>query len=295
MARPSLTPQMIAQITGYIIEKDLPVGHHLASQVLADEFRVSRAPIAAALKAMEEMRIVRAEPHRGYFLNKSGKELQNSHALDSMHVEDEDEFYFSIAEDRLNGKLSERISEAELMRLYQLPRSRILKLLHRIAEEGWIERLAGNGWEFKPVLTSRTSYEQSYQFRAALESQALLIPTFKIDKHEFARLRDEQTAILEGGYKRMSRDYLFRTNSEFHEVIASWSQNDFFVDALKRVNRLRRLVEYKVTVDRSRFPLQCEEHLRILKLLEQGDRSAASDFLRVHILGASAIKTPQLA
>lgn len=302
MSRPSLAPQIIARIIAYIIEHDLPVDHHLASQALADEFRVSRAPISAALRTLKDMKLVRSEPNRGYFLRKSGKELQKSRkeapkprTLEIVQAEAEDEFYFSIAEDRLGGKLGDRITEAELMRIYDLPRSRILKLLHRIAEEGWIERLKGNGWEFTPVLTSREAYEQSFQFRACLESQSLLVPTFKIDKAALVRLRDIQKAILNGGYRHMSRDHLFRANSEFHETLVSWSRNDFFIDAIKRVNRLRRLVEYKVTVDRSNLPLQCDEHLRILHLLEGGDRPMASEFLRVHILGASAIKSPHLS
>jgi len=294
MPRPSLSPQITAQIIEHIREHNLPRDAHLASQSLADAFRVSRAPVAAALRRLEEMKVVRSEPNRGYFLLKSAAELGSAKAIEIPPAEPEDESYFAIAEDRLSGKLPDRVTEAELMRIYSLPRSRLLKLLHRVSDEGWIERLPGNGWEFRPVLTSRKAYEQGYQFRASIESQALLVPTFSIDKRAFALLRDEQQGILNGGYKRMSRDHLFRANSEFHEKLVSWSHNDFFLDALRRVNRLRRLVEYKVTIDRSRLPIQCDEHLRILALLEGGDRQTASDFMRVHILGASAIKSPQL-
>ena len=49
--------------------------------------------------------------------------------------------YFEIAEDRLAGKLPQQVTENELMRRYDLPRSRLVKILNRIAQEGWIERL----------------------------------------------------------------------------------------------------------------------------------------------------------
>jgi DNA-binding GntR family transcriptional regulator len=294
MPRPSLSPQITARIIEHIRENNLPRDHHLASQALADAFKVSRAPINAALRQLEEMRIVRSEPNRGYFLLKSARELDQKKAIELPVVEPEDAFYFSIAGDRLAGKLPDRVSESELMRIYDLPRSRVLKLLHRIAEEGWIEKLPGNGWEFRTLLMSREAYEQGYLFRASIESQALLLPTFQVDRLAFALARDEQQAILDGGYKRMSRDHLFRSNSEFHEMLVGCSHNDFFIDSVRRVNRLRRLAEYKVTIDRSRLPVQSKEHLRILKLLEEGERQDAADFLKAHILGASAIKSPQL-
>jgi len=55
---------------------------------------------------------------------------------------------------------------------------------------------------------------------------------------------------------------------------------------------LRRLIEYRVTVDRSRLNRQCREHLKILDLLEAGDAAAASAFLRKHIEGANLLKSP---
>ena len=295
MARPSLSPQITARILEHIRDHNLPRGHHLPSQELADAFRVSRAPVAAALRRLEEMKVVRSEPNRGYFLLRGANDLR-AKDLEALETsEPEDEAYFAIAEDRRSGKLGERVSESELMRLYDLPRTRLLKVLHRMADEGLVDRLPGNGWEFRPALTSRASYEAGYQFRAAIESQALLLPSFAADATAFRAAREEQRRILDGGFKRMSRDHLFKSNSEFHEMLMACAHNEFFLDAVRRVNRLRRLSEYRITVDRSRLPLQSREHLRILDLIEGGDMARASGFLREHILGASAIKSPHLA
>src|SRR6478735_6729555 len=41
MARPSLSPQMMARIIEHVRENNLPVGHHLPAQELADALRVS--------------------------------------------------------------------------------------------------------------------------------------------------------------------------------------------------------------------------------------------------------------
>ena len=158
-----------------------------------------------------------------------------------------------------------------------------------------MERLPGNGWQFREILTSRENYENAYQFRASIESEAMLLPSFQPDLNAFSQAREEQTEILKGGYKTMSRTRLFGINSQFHEMLVGCSRNDFFLDAIRRVNRLRRLIEYRITVDRARLPRQTREHLRILTLLETNKRQEASKFLRVHILGASAIKSPLMA
>jgi DNA-binding GntR family transcriptional regulator len=73
------------------------------------------------------------------------------------------------------------------------------------------------------------------------------------------------------------------------------SGNEFFLDSIKRVNRLRRLIEYRVTtLDRSRLTRQCREHLEILDLLEAGKNQEASAYLRRHIEGASSLKSPSV-
>lgn len=294
MPRPSLVPQVTALILDQIRDRKLTPGQHLRTQALADGFRLSRAPVTAALKELEARGIVRAEPNRGYFLAEEAETLANDGGPGPAPPEAEDETYLRIAEDRLAGRLPDRVSEAELMRLYEVPRVRLTKILFRIAEEGWVERLPGNGWEFGPMLTSREAYEQSYQFRAAIESEALLAPTFRIDEAAFAAAKVEQSFILEEGHRTLSRAELFRANSVFHEMLVGCSGNDFFLDALKRVNRLRRLIEYRVTLDRSRLPTQSREHLTILDLLAEGQREAASVYLRQHVLGASAIKAPRV-
>lgn len=294
MARQSVSPQITASILEFVKANQMSAGQHLPCQMLADAFRVSRAPVNTALKKLETLGIVRAEPNRGYFLQVDGAKV--GARLPSARTKgDEDEaLYARLAEDRLAGKLADRVSENELMRLFDVPRGRLLKLLHRIAEEGWIERLPGNGWSFRETLTSRKSYEEAYVFRATAEQQAMLLPSFRPNEEEFKRIRAIQTALLKGGYKTRTRAEIFKANNDFHETLAACAHNDFFLDAIRRVNRLRRLIEYHITSDRSRLPQQTSEHLHILYLVEAGRRTEAAAFLYTHIMGAMRIKAPQV-
>jgi DNA-binding GntR family transcriptional regulator len=292
MARSSLTAQLAAQILDHVRSRDLPRGQHLPSQTLADSLRVSRAPINSAFKFLEKMGVVRFESNRGYFLAKDAKDLSALQLLVNKDG-DEDDSYFEIAEDRLSGKLPAQVTENELMRRYRLPRGRVVKILSRVAQEGWIERLPGHGWEFRPTLTSRDSYEAGYRFRAIIESAAVLEPTFKVDRQAFRLARTQQLSLLERGLERMSPAQLFKINTELHETFVACSGNEFFLDAIKRVNRLRRLIEYRV-LDRIHLTRQCREHLQIMDLLEAGNVTEASEFLRRHIQGASTLKSPNV-
>lgn len=293
MARNSLTPQISGNIIEFVRANRMQEGEHLPLQMLADTFRVSRAPVMSALRSLEGRGIVRAEPNRGYFLAVDAERLDQEASDTQKDAEGDEAVYFRMAEDRLSGTLDERVSENELMRLYDLPRSRLLKILHRIADEGWIERLPGNGWAFRQTLTSRQSYEDGYAFRAVIEQQAMLLPTFKPDPEGFRRAREIQTELAKG-YESWSRADIFKANNEFHEMLVACSRNEFFLDSIKRINRLRRLIEYHVTIDRSRLPRQTSEHLHILDLVEEGRRNEAAAFLYTHIMGAGRIKAPKI-
>ena len=223
--KPRLSDQIARQIVDHIKEQGFGEGRHLGAQELADAFKVSRAPVTAALKLLAETGIVRSEPNRGFFVAKPADQLAPPNQ--TVEADEEDPLYFTLSEDRLSGRLPERVSENELMRLYGVTRSRLQVLLTRISEEGWIQRLPGHGWEFQSMLSSAHAYEEAYRFRAVIETAAVLLPTFSVNAPELEAARAEQQALLNGDMFRLPRTQLFRINSTFHETIVSWSQNAF--------------------------------------------------------------------
>ena len=286
-----LQDEIAARILDHVRERRLARDQHLPEQALADLFRVSRAPVRAALKDLQRDGLVRLERNRGFFLETDGAALDaGDMAVPAVADEAEDEPYLLVAADRLNNRLPERVTENELIRRYGFTRNAAVKIMSRVASEGWAERLPGHGWQFLPVLHSREAYENGYRFRAAIETAALQEPTFRIIPDELERLRVEQQALLDGGTINLPRTRLFQANAGFHEAVVGWSGNPFFSDALHRVNQVRRLLEYHITADRSRLIRQCTEHLELLELLSAGEIRTAAAFLRIHIEGARRIK-----
>jgi DNA-binding GntR family transcriptional regulator len=284
-----LGAQIALQIGEMIREGQFAVGQHLSAQKLANEFHVSRQPVKDALKILEERGIVQSQKNRGCFVATADDAvLAKSSGSDQPG---EDEPYFRIAEDRLTGRLPEEVTETDLRRHYQISRAEIQGMLARMAQEGWIERKPGYGWRFLPVLTSPAMHRQSYEFRLVIEPAALLCPTYAVDKRAFARVREQQVSMLTGEIWKLSPARLFQASTDLHELVVGCSGNPFFLDAVKRINRVRRLIEYRAMFDRGRLIKQCEEHIKLLDLLLEERREDAAQFLRMHLESASDRKS----
>ncbi len=280
--------QLAQRILAHVRLGGLPAGHHLTEASLQQLLGTSRGPIRAALSHLADAGVIEKRPNRGFFLTRPGAKLPaESPAL----PEPEDErIYLAIAADRLSGGLGEVVSENELIRRYRVPRNRLQRILGRIAAEGWIERRAGKGWSFLPMIDSLQAYLESYHLRRILEPAGVLSPTFKLVPDLLQELRERQQFIYRSGFQTYSQSELFDANSYFHESIATMSGNRFLAQTVARQNELRRLVEYRQILDRARVRRQSGEHLAIIERLDDGDRQGAADLLASHLGGAAREK-----
>jgi DNA-binding GntR family transcriptional regulator len=286
----SLHTLLAHRLLDHIRAERLPAGHHLTEQSLEGVLGTSRSPIRGALMHLAERGIVAPRPpQRGLFLVVDATDI----AVDDEAGHEEQE-YLTFALDRLAGKLPSVLAETEAMRRYGLTRERVRRMLARAAEEGWIEQRASKGWSFLPMIDGPDACAESYALRGVVEPAAMLMPGFRIDSAVLGRLRRQQEALATGGYRTAGRVELFQANSTFHEALAKLSGNRFIVQLITRQNQLRRLLEYSVGGNRERVGRQCEEHLAILSLLEQGERTEAARLLAAHLQSAGAEKVRQL-
>ena len=276
-----LPSRLAAQIVERMRQMGWPAGMHLREQELADAFRVSRTPVRMALQSLQELNLVESRPHRGFFLKEQAEPVAPDNA--AVSATNEDPLYFALGEDRLRGVLGTRCTEAELARRYEVSRARIVRLLSQMAQEGLVLRLPGNGWEFLPLLSSPEAYDQGYRYRMLIEPAALLEPGYALSGAVLSETRRKQQAMLDGGIHAWSRSETFGANSDFHEVIVSGASNPFLLEGLRRVNRSRRLLEYRTHQFRDRLVAECNDHLHLLDLIEAGHLQKARRFLYDHL------------
>lgn len=100
----------------------------------------------------------------------------------------------------------------------------------------------------------------------------------------------------------LSSNWFVANYSVCVQIVSRWTQspwpalwvcylsatNVFFIDTIRRVNRVRRLLSYRSMKDRSRYGQHAKQHLQILELLERGKNQEASEALRLHL--ASTLK-----
>lgn len=286
-AQVELTPlqsRVAREIVAYARRENMRAGEHLAESMLAEQIGTSRSPVNVALKHLAKQGVLQHDLNRGYFLSKDALELDG--VAKQFSAEPDDPLYLRIAEDRLAKRLADEVSEADLMRQYDTSRSVLRKVLSRIQQEGWVEKLVGHGWHFQSLIDSPDAYEESYVFRAAVEPTGLLANTFSAPAAEIASIRRQQQFIFDGGYLTMTEIELFESNSQFHEALAKWSGNRFIYQSVRRTNQLRRLVEYRQARAREPRKVQAEEHLAVLDAIQGQDMLKAASLLRNHIDGA---------
>lgn len=273
------------QIVELVKSQGWGVGSHLPAQVLADKLRVSRQPVNSALAFLHDKGFLTRERNRGYFVAKAFAEplcdIVNALGLDATDVVTS--VYFQIADDLLTHKLPQEFSEQLIRHRYGLTAAQLNAVLGRIAQEGWAERKPGYGWTFSLMLSTPDSLLKSYRLRLALEPAALLEPGYKLDRKVLEECRATELYLINGGITTASADELHNRGVHFHEALVEASDNPFFIDSLKRVNRVRRLLSYRSMQQRERYPEHCRQHLHILDLLEREKNDEASAFMREHL------------
>lgn len=282
-----LTPLQIRvarEIVAFARRENLKAGAHVAESLLAEQIGTSRTPVNVALRHLVELGMLSHDLNRGYFLNQDAQAF--GHVAERFSAEPDDPLYLRIADDRLARRLPDLVSEIDLMRQYEVSRNTLRHALSRIQQEGWVEKAVGHGWSFQPMIDSPEAYEESYVFRSALEPTGLMASGFKADPVELAGLRRQQELIASTGWESMTPIELFEANSQFHETLAKWSGNRFILQAVRRTDQLRRLVEYRQARSRRPRQTQAREHLDILDAIAAQDALRAASLMRTHLEGA---------
>jgi DNA-binding GntR family transcriptional regulator len=284
-AKPSLSPataELVGQIVELVRREGVQPGERLFEYRLSQKLGISRGPVRAALQALTAYGLAEAVPNKGYVLREAP---DSPVAREALKVSDVSEsHYLAIANDRLEGRLPDLVTEAELMRRYSLKRGELLRLLDRIAAEGWVERARGYGWQFAQTLNSPNAYAQTGRLRMMIEPAGILEPSFRWNPERMAVVREHQERVLKEGLGVFTLSEMFRFGCEIHEAIAECSGNVFLLDTLRRLNRIRRLFAYRFIPDLGHIEQHTREHLAMLDLLEAGEQEKAALLMREHLL-----------
>lgn len=294
MAAPRARTTALARQILEIARRDgLAAGAHLPEVKLAERLGVSRSPVRAALALLEERGAVAPAPRQGYRLALDSASA--AFAAVSLPEPEEEVIYRDLVRARFANLVPAQVAVSDVMRRYGCDRATANRVLAQMSEEGVIERAAGRGYVFGPVLNDARAYDESYRFRLLVEPAAVLEPGFHLEPRRLKALRQRHAALLarmseEGGVESVAMAELFAADAEFHEAIGEACGNRFLAQAIRLQTHLRRLSEYENYNDRARLSDSCREHLAILDALEADDRRRAAELLRRHIAVSQEVR-----
>ena len=279
----ALQMDVAASIVDFLRHHAATSGSRVSERELGKAIGVSRTPIRAALGMLSERGIVRLDPGSGWFVVKLPAEgAKNPLRVGGLDLE---ELGMRMARDRFVGETENYFSEADFIKRYDVSRGDLRKALIKLSQDGMVERARGHGWRFLPMLDNVRAQRASYDFRIAVETASLNAATFEVDAARLTRSKEEHQRLVASAVNPNGKR-LFETNAGFHLMLAEFSRNEFFVQAIAHQNRLRRVIEYFVKVSSERIKNSCREHLGIIEALEKGDQRWAALLLERHLLGA---------
>lgn len=301
MKNRALTQNIAKEISFLILSGTIGTGTHLSAQQLADKFGVSRSPIREALIMLTDQGILEQKPNRGFFTRKREFSERSKMVSDVIQTGGDVKIYDRIVDDWLQDRIPGEVTEQQLRERYKVTKSQLHSILVRAVREGWAEQKPGYGWRFLEVAKTPEAFEQIYRFRMLIEPAAMFEPGFSINRRVLDKLRRDLEKLLSLNIDQLPEEYLrdygamyiLESGLRFHEELIKLSGNPFFYTSLVRVNRMRRLLEYRRRINRERYTGQDEhrQHLEIISLLEKGDILEASSLLRQHLRGALLSKS----
>ncbi len=277
----ALTERLSQKIIAMIDSGGLVAGGHISVPKLAESFDVSRSPVREALVYLEHRGILEQQRNRGFFVKQDYASPLKS--TNENEAENDLPEYYQLAEDWLQDKIEPEVNELYLLKRYNLSKTQLTTILARGISEGWVERKQGYGWRFLPVAKTKAALEHIFSFRMVIEPMAILESTFKAPQSKIDEIKRELDMLLESGIARLSPTQLQLAGYRFHETVISFSNNPFFEISLRNVNRMRRLMDYRIMDDRSRYYAEVKDHMHLLSLIESGQLIEASYMMKQHL------------
>lgn len=274
------------------LDSGLRRGDRLAEQAMARSCGVSRTPIRAALKMLQEQGLVTRSPEGGAILACDPE--TGISRLSSDHRAPDDRLGERIIRDRAARRLGRAVTITDLIRRYDAPRSAVQNALDALRDQGVVQKAEGQSWTFTRLPNDGSARKASFEFRLVLEPQAILSDGFRLDPKRAAAVRSQTETLLARGENTMTAAEFRAADLYFHKLIARSAGNPFMSEALLAHHGLRQLSSDMPDLNDFRMRQALEEHLRILAHLEQEQFELAADLMRVH-LRLSATRRPSLA
>lgn len=273
MLRSSLQVRIVDNLLEHVAAQGLTPGAHLNLDSFARQIGVSRSPVHAAFIYLAQKGVLEARHNRGFFVKQI--DAQTARQAPGFRL------YDRIIDDMARGTLAGSLSESALMRRYGVDRRELGLALRRLSREGLAMPSLSRGWLF--VEFSLEIMLQGYQLRRILEPQYILDPAFEPDRPRLEALRRDHEKLLERLSPETPFEETFGLDARFHQALAEFTRNRFFIETIRTQTNIRRLSEYLGRRRLQNVRISMIDHVDIITALLGDEREWASALMRRHL------------
>lgn len=189
--------------------------------------------------------------------------------------------YELLKRDILSRKFEpkDKLSETMLARMYNVSRTPVREALHKLEKEGLVVKLSDG---YHVSFLTKEQILKIFEVRAVLEALAAEKAAQNRDPEMLKRLREAAEKFREAD--KTNPLALAQANSEFHDVIAEMSGNEYLRDILKDLRNKLAIVRVDLFASSSRVNQEVEEHWQIYEAVAKGDPNAAREAALRHQL-----------
>jgi DNA-binding GntR family transcriptional regulator len=254
---------------------DLPV--QLTLDSLAEHYKVSITPVRSAVAELIDEGLLERTPNRRLSARTSRKTGGRARRTRKLPEPPRDPFKV-IANDLVQLSFqgeSVYLREEATAEKYDISRSAIRNIFHRLAGQGMLDHIPRRGWRLRPF--RQQDLQQYVEVREVLELKALELARRKLDPQVLQR-------ILDANSLPESPDVLPPIDESLHEYIIAIADNAYIRDFFEHQGRYHRLLfhwedKYPATAIET-----IRQHREILTAMLAKNWSAARKALSHHIL-----------
>jgi DNA-binding GntR family transcriptional regulator len=272
--RSELQARIAESVMEHIAARGLAAGQRMNLDSFARGLGVSRTPVQAAFEHLVREGVLELKPNRGYFIKRLGRRPPRP-AMGGARL------YDRIVDDMAMGTLSGALTESALMRRYAVDRGGLGAVLRRLNREGLVAPSLGRGWVF--IAFNLDILREGYQLRALVEPGYIRDPALRIDAARLDGLRRDHEAMLAKLSPRTPFEDTFALDARFHETLAEFTGNRFFIELIRTQSNIRRLSEYLGRTRLENVRRSFRDHLEIIEALQAGERDWAAAVMQRHL------------
>jgi DNA-binding GntR family transcriptional regulator len=255
--------------------RELPV--QLTLDSLAGHYNVSFTPVRTAVAELIDEGLLKKGPNHRLSATaprRNGRRTQCEPKL----PEPPRDPYEIIASDLVRLSLSGEpiyLREEVTAEKYDISRSAIRNILHRLAGEGVLDHIPRRGWRLRPF--RQDDLRAFIEVREVLELKALELARPKLDAGELQRMLDLNVPPASAGSS-------LSVDESLHEYLICAAGNIYITDFFSRQGRYFRLLFEWEDHDREVAVETMRQHYEILTALLKKNWAAAKKALSHHIL-----------